>query len=490
MSNGARQRIMVVDDHESVLESFRLNLQSENYSVDYFSSGRKAYQHFAMAPSDYVMAFIDYNLLPADEEFADGAFLIGRMKKLNEDLVVAMVSGDTSEEAYQKWVAADVDKVLYKPVSKQKILAHIKAVVAKHEEVGPRKTFISGTDYAKEIGMVGESDDFQNTARNVLKFAEVDSDVLILGETGTGKELIAKAIHHRSKRGKSGKFVAVNCAAFKGDANLLESELFGHEKGAFTGAHVLKIGVFEAAHGGTIFLDEIHQLGRDAQAKLLRALQERKIKRVGANKEFAVDFRLICAGKPKLKEMCKGESPEFLPDLYYRISNIDLMLTPLREHPEDILPLLNHFKKKVEEKLNVKKDFSISAIQALKIYNWPGNVRELENMVERLLVTVEDRIIKRIHLSEDVVQAKSIHDAIAASDLEALEILQAMQLKRVILSALVKNEHNVKQTADTLKVKRTTLSSKMKVLGILDSCPLEREGMLQGIIDNLKSFRI
>lgn len=490
MSNGARQRILVVDDHESVLEAFRQNLQNENYSVDYFSSGRKAYQHFAMAPSDYVMAFIDYNLLSDDEEFADGAYLIGRIKKLNEDLVVAIVSADISEEAYQKWVDADVDKVLYKPVSKQKILVHIKAAIAKHEEAVPRKTFVNGMDYAKEIGMIGESDDFQNTARNVLKYSEVDSDVLILGETGTGKELIAKAIHRHSKRGKRGNFVAVNCAAFKGEANMLESELFGHEKGAFTGAHVLKIGVFEAAHGGTVFLDEIHQLGCDAQAKLLRALQERKIKRVGANKEFAVDFRLICAGKPKLKEMCRGREPEFLPDLYYRISHVDMILTPLREHPEDILPLLNHFKKKIEEKLNVKKEFSLSALQALKIYNWPGNVRELENMVERLLVTVEDRIIKRIHLSEDVVQAKSIQDAMAELDLEALEILQAMQLKRVILSALMKNEHNVKQAAAALKVKRTTLSSKMKALKILDSAPLEREGMLQGIIDNLRSFRI
>ncbi|HAZ13180.1 MAG: hypothetical protein A2X86_15965 [Bdellovibrionales bacterium GWA2_49_15] len=491
MSSNARQRILVVDDHESVLEAFRQNLQDEDYCVDYFISGLKAYRHFSMSPSEYVMAFVDYNLLPSDEEFADGSTLIRRLKKLNEDLIVILISGDTSEEAYQKWLDADVDKVLYKPVSKQKIIASIRAAFAKyHNGSGPQKISSGDTDYAKQIGMVGASDDFQNTARNTLKYAEVDSDVLILGETGTGKELIAKAIHKNSKRAKHGNFVAINCASFKGGAHLMESELFGHERGAFTGAVATKIGVFEVAHGGTVFLDEIHHLGHDAQAKLLRALQERKIKRVGATKEFSVDFRLICAGKPKLKEMCKGADAEFLPDLFYRISNVDIVITPLRERPEDIMPLLMHFKNKVEEELDVKKEFSKSAMLALKTYNWPGNIRELENMIHGLYVTVEDKIIKRIHLSDDVLQAKSMNEAIAELNLEALETLQNMQIKKVILASLKKNEHNVKQAAVELKVKRTTLNSRMKSLGIFDSGPAERDGMLKAIIDNFRSFRM
>lgn len=485
-----KKKILIVDDHEKVLDSYKEFLKEEKYLIEYFSSGGRAYQQFISSPSEYVIAFIDYNLLPDDDLFSDGSELVRQLKKINEDLVIVIVSADTSEEAYKRWLEVDTDKVLYKPITKQKVLANIKSAFSKHIQENFLRKKVDNKDYANLINMIGVSADFQRIAKSVLRYAEVDSDVLISGETGIGKELVAKAIHANSKRAKRGQFIAVNCSSFKGDSTLMESELFGHEKGSFTGAINQKAGVFEAAHGGTVFLDEIHHLGKDAQAKLLRALQEKKIKRVGSTKEFGVDFRLVCAGKPKLKELCRGNDPDFLPDLYFRISTLDLEISPLRERTEDIEPLLMHFKEMAENKFKIKKDFSSSTIRALKGHSWPGNVRELENLVERLYVEVEDRIIRKKHLPNDILESNSMSDAIINLDLETLEHLQREQVKRLILTALKNKGHNIKQAAIDLKVKRTTLNSRMKSLGIFDYAPEERNILLKTLIDNFSSLRI
>jgi DNA-binding NtrC family response regulator len=490
MING-KQKILIVDDHQMVLESYKELLREEPYNIDYFQSGSEAYRHFKKCPNDYLIAFIDYNLAQDDGVFSNGCELIRCLKKINEDIIVVIASADESEEAYREWIEADANKFLYKPITKPKILANIKAAFSKNlQENIPELRREASKDYAHEIKMIGISFEFQDLAKNTLRYAEVDSEVLILGETGTGKELVARALHNNSKRSKSGQFIAINCSSFKGDSHLMESELFGHEKGAFTGAVSQKTGIFEAAHGGTVFLDEIHHLSKEAQAKLLRAIQEKKIKRVGSTKEFSVDFRLVCAGKPKLKEMCKGNDPEFFPDLYYRISTLDLEITPLRERIEDVLPLLIHFKKIADKKFNVEKEFSSSSIRALKSYSWPGNIRELENLVERLYVQVDDRIIRKKHLPDDILQISSIGEAVAGLDLESLERLQREQVKKVILAALKNKDHNIKQAAIDLNVKRTTLNSRMKSLEIFDSSPAERNGMLNKIIENFSSFRL
>ena len=485
-----RQKILIVDDHEKVLDSYREFLKDEEYFIEYYSSASKAYKQFLTSPSEYVIAFIDYNLLPDDKPFSDGSELIRQLKRVNEDLVVVIVSADTTEEAYKKWLEVDTDKVLYKPITRQKVIANIKSAFSKHIQETSFVQKSDNKDYAKLIDMIGVSVDFQRIAKSTLRYAEVDSDVLVMGETGIGKELVAKAIHNNSKRAKRGQFIAVNCSSFKGDSTLMESELFGHEKGAFTGAVNQKAGVFEAAHGGTVFLDEIHHLGKDAQAKLLRAVQEKKIKRVGNTKEFGVDFRLICAGKPKLKEMCCGDDPDFLPDLYFRISTLDLEITPLRERTEDIEPLLMYFKEMAENKFKTKKDFSSSTIRALKGHSWSGNVRELENLVERLYVQVEDKIIRKKHLPDDIFESNSISNAIINLDLETLERLQREQVKRLILTSLKNKGHNIKQAAIDLKVKRTTLNSRMKSLGIFDCGPEERNNLLKILRDNFSSLRI
>lgn len=485
-----KKKILVVDDCKYVLQSYQELLADEDYSIEFFETGEKALTHFKNHSSDYVIAFVDHNLKKDQGHFVDGSELVKQLKKVNEDLIVVVASADSSDEAYKKWLEAEADKVLYKPITKPKLMANINSAMAKYDQESVSQYPTDHKDYAAMIGMIGISSEFQNVAKNVLRYAEVDSDVLILGETGTGKELIAKALHKHSKRASGGQLISINCSSFKGDSNLMESELFGHEKGAFTGAIAQKAGVFEVAHGGTVFLDEIHHLGKDAQAKLLRAIQEKKIKRVGGMKEFSIDFRLICAGKSKLRDMCKGEEPDFLPDLYFRISTLDLELPPLRERTEDIQPLISYFKENAEKKYSIVKEFSPSAIRILKSYSWPGNVREVENIIERLFVKVEGKIIRKKHLPDELLESTSITDAVAGFDLETLEKLQKEQVKRLILTTLKTHGHVVKQAADALNVKRTTLISRMKALNIYDSSPEERNGMLKTIINNISLLRV
>jgi DNA-binding NtrC family response regulator len=485
-----KQKVLVVEDDKYILLSYQELFRDENLCVDYFDSGLEAFKHFQTCPSDYVIAFVDHNLKHDTGIFSDGSELVKELKNINDDLVVVIASADTSDEAYQKWIEVHADKILSKPITKQKVMANIKSAFAKNykeEHISPTK---GNKDYARLINMIGVSNEFQVVAKNVIRYSEVDSDVLILGETGTGKDLIAQAIHYNSKRAKTGQFIAINCSSFKGDSNLMESELFGHERGAFTGAISQKAGVFEVAHGGTVFLDEIHHLSKEAQAKLLRVLQEKKVKRVGSTKEIFIDFRLICAGKPKLREMCRGSDPDFLPDLFFRISTLDLEVPPLRERTEDISPLINHFKKAAEAKFQTEKDFSPSAMRALKSYSWPGNVRELENVIERLFVKVDDRVIRKKWLPDEILQTTSISEAIAELDLETLEKLQQEQVKKLILTTLKRHDHNILQVANSLKSKRTTLISKMKTLGIFDSSPEERNGMLKIIINNFSHLRM
>jgi two-component system response regulator AtoC len=487
-----KQKVLVIDDDKYSIESYREIFSDENVTVDYFMYGLEAYKHFKSHSSDYVIAFIDHNLQKDSGIYSDGSELAKQLREINEDLVIVIVSADSSDEAYRKWIQVDSAKILYKPFSKEKIIANVNSAIDKHrQDIAPYILKGAVKNYLALTGMIGISNEYQDTAKDILRFADHDSsDVLILAETGMGKELAAKAIHNNSKRSKTGPFIAINCSSFKGDSDLMESELFGHERGAFTGAINQKLGVFEAAHRGTLFLDEIHHLGKAAQAKLLRVLQEKKIKRVGSTKEFAVDVRVICAAKPKLWNMCQGDDPEFLPDLYFRITPLVLTIAPLRERTEDIVPLTKHFSKMMSEKCGTDKEFSPNAVRALKSYNWPGNIRELENTVERLFVMVDGSVIRKKNLPDEILQAISIKDAIADLDLETLEKLQQEQLKKLILMTLKKHNHNIKQAALSLNVKRTTLNSRMKSLGIFDSSPEERNGMLKNIIKNLSNLKI
>ena len=307
--------------------------------------------------------------------------------------------------------------------------------------------------------IIGSCPQFQKTIGLVRLVAPTDSTVLILGETGTGKELIARAVHGHSSR-KNKPMVTVNCTTLP--ANLIESELFGHEKGSFTGAFERRIGKFERAHTGTLFLDEISELQLELQSKLLRVLQEREIERIGCNQPVKVDVRIIAASNRNLER--EVEAGRFRADLYYRLSVVPVNLQPLRNRREDIPLLVTHFIEKLAGKLNRNvTSISDDCLDSLMAYQWPGNIRELGHVIERSIITTTGHEIKAVFLPKI--------NGIASSGIGKKPALKTLQQneREHILSVL--NECNWRisgagQAADILGVSPSTLYSRMKKLGI------------------------
>ena len=316
-------------------------------------------------------------------------------------------------------------------------------------------------------GIAGVSKGLLKVLDTARKVAKSDSSVLITGESGTGKELIARAIHMNSAR-RNGPMVVINCGAIPGE--LLESELFGHEKGAFTGAHRARVGRFEIADQGTIFLDEIGDMSPDLQVKLLRALQERKFERVGGSQTLSVDIRVISATNKDLPLAI--EQSEFREDLYYRLNVIPIHILPLRERREDILPLIQHFQDNLQER-NPEyppKTFADETLSALMGYAWPGNIRELENLVERISVLVESQEVELHDLPEYITQAGSSPQAPSVNSVfdNGVGFSQAMeQYQRALISHALSETGWVKaKAAELLKMNRTTLVEKIKKMDL------------------------
>ena len=314
--------------------------------------------------------------------------------------------------------------------------------------------------------IIGRSPAIKRVFRLIEKVAPTESTVLILGESGTGKELVARAIHQKSRR-KDGPFIPVNCGAIPEE--LLESELFGYEKGAFTGANRSKPGRFELAHGGTIFLDEIAEMSPKLQVKLLRILQEKTIERLGSERSIPVNIRIIAATNRHLeKEVAEGR---FREDLYFRLNVIPIKLPPLRERREDIPLLAEHFLQKFCEREEVPvKRLSEEALECLLSYSWPGNVRELENLMERLVILTEDEIIKREDLPEYLCKPPAVRinllEDFPPEGLDLQETLKEME-KSLILKALEASGGVKSKAAQLLRLNRTTLIEKMKRLGLV-----------------------
>lgn len=302
--------------------------------------------------------------------------------------------------------------------------------------------------------IIGESKLIRSVFKQIKKVAPTDSTVLISGESGTGKELVASSIHEHSER-RDKPFVKINCVAIPAD--LLESELFGHEKGAFTGAVSKKIGKFEAAHGGTVFLDEIGDMPLALQAKLLRVLQEKEFERVGGNKSIKVDVRFIAATNKDLFELIK--SGKFRDDLYYRLNVFTLAIPPLRDRKEDILPLTRHFLKAHSEKTQISND----ALRELVKYNWPGNVRDLKNCLERAVVLNDEGIILPEHLPGILNKEKFEEDIllsmVGGENLD--EKLRSLE-KSLIVNALVQSGGVQVKAADVLGIKERSLWNRIK----------------------------
>ncbi|MBG09193.1 MAG: hypothetical protein CME68_10575 [Halobacteriovoraceae bacterium] len=482
-----KPKILLLDDDNIILKATEKSLKGLNAEIDTLNSGKAGLELLKENPNSYALVFIDYRFTNEDGKILyKGDAIAKEMKKIAPDLVVIIMSGDTSDEALKSWLNAGIDNFVYKPVSKKHLIILAESAIEKFNR--NRKTLTdvkniddSSNDFIEEVGMVGVSNSLLNTAKNIIKFSKSDLPILLIGETGTGKELGAKAIHQNSTRFRK-KFLTVNCSTFKGDSTLLESELFGHEKGSFTGALNRKIGIFEEANGGTVFLDEIHHLSIEAQAKILRAIQEKKIRRVGQNEEIPVNFRLISATKPDIRNLC--EQNRFLPDLYFRISTLDITISPLRERTEDIGPLIFNFKKKIEKRDGIIKEVSEAAIDKLKGYDWPGNVRELQNFIEKIFLITDCKFIKACDLDHELSKLRSDQNKREKNEIKTYKTLKELEKwydskkVKIILETLIKTGHNISKTAEILEEKRSTLSSTIKKYGILDMTIKQREDYL------------
>ncbi len=445
-------RLLVVDDDPSLLQALRLQLTSSGYTVDTAADGAEALELVRQNPNGYALIILDYGMKMA------GPSTVRAVREISPDQFIVMYSGNDSRDALQLTWQAGAVGFLEKGRPIEELLDVVANWCRKYEEtngvVAPLPA--DGNSRLGSMNLVGRSASLEQIAQKVERYRRVRQNILILGETGTGKELIARALHGKSEK----PFLAVNCAAYRGSTDLLESELFGYERGAFTGATTDKKGIFEAAEGGVVFLDELHHLSATAQAKLLRTIQERRVRRVGGTKEVEVDFRLIGAAKPDILERC--DRGEFLTDLYHRISVLNLTIPPLRERVEDIEPLVSFFCRKFERETGEAKHFLLRTIKYFEAYHWPGNVRELENAVYQILTDVPAAKISPEHLDAKFFRKREESAPHSYDELKRrLEQQEKEYISHVIRKARTKSD-----AARKLKISPTTLHSVLQRLGI------------------------
>ncbi len=399
-----KARVLIVDDDKNFLDLLSLRLQSEGYEVIGVADENKALK--ALSENEIHVAILDLQL-----KRTDGIALMNQLHLVRPELPIIILTAYGSIESAVKAMQKGAFTYLTKPFDKKELLAHLEKALEKGaltKEIKRLRSLVN-EEYSF-TNIVAKSPAMRQVLKLVAQIAPTDSTVLIQGESGTGKELIAKAIHLASPRAE-GPFVALNCAALP--ESLLESELFGHEKGAFTGAVTASKGLFAAAHRGTIFLDEIGDMPLSIQAKLLRVLQEKKFYPLGSEKPVKVDVRIVAATNKDLwQEVEKGH---FRRDLFYRIHVIPIKLPPLRERKEDIPYLVKHFIRKHAPRLGKEvKRIDEAALKKLLRYNWPGNIRELENVIEYALIMTESDKIKKEHIflpEGDDVEIKTFKEA-------------------------------------------------------------------------------
>jgi len=372
-------KILVIDDERSIRNTLKEILEYENYKVESVESGRQALA--LIDKNDFDLVFCDIKMPEMD-----GIEVLKEIENLKPEIPVIMISGHGNIETAVESIKFGAYDFIQKPLDLNRILVTIKNATDKTALVAETK--VLKKKVSKKYEMIGESEQITKVKEMIEKVAPTDARVLITGSNGTGKEVVARWIYEKSNRAKA-PFIEVNCAAIPSE--LIESELFGHEKGAFTSAHKQRKGKFEQANGGTIFLDEIGDMSLSAQAKVLRALQENKISRVGSDKDIKVDVRVIAATNKNLRQEIKDK--KFREDLYHRLSVIIISVPELNERRNDIPLLVNHFISQICKDQGVKeKTIDKKAIAKLKEYNWTGNIRELRNVIERLVILSSETI--------------------------------------------------------------------------------------------------
>ncbi len=401
-------RIMIVDDERSMREFLEILLRKEGYGVSTFGSAEKALESFIK--ESYDLAIVDLKM-PG----MGGIELLKKIKKLDPETIVIVITAYASVESAVEAMKAGAYDYFIKPFNVEEIKLHIRRALKQRrlEEENRDLKLKYGFN-----GLVGTSHRMRELYRLIMNVAPAKTNILITGESGTGKELVARAIHTESPR-KAGAFVAVNCGAIP--ENLIESELFGYEKGAFTGAHSSKEGLVELADGGTLFLDEITELPVNLQVKLLRFIQDRYIRRIGGREEKQVDIRLIAATNRDIdREVREGR---FREDLYYRINVIRIDIPPLRERREDIPHIAMHFVEKYDRELGKNiTGISEEAMSCLVEYHYPGNVRELENAIERAVALEMDSLISPSSLPPAIRDSTRTHRKVEAGLHPSVEI--------------------------------------------------------------------
>ena len=449
----ARATLLVIDDEQNIITSLKRALGLEGFHVIGATSG-----HAGLAIlSDQK---VDGVLLDVSMPEMNGLEVLEKIKKDHIGLGVIMMSGQASIETAVKATQLGAFDFCEKPLSTEKLLVTLKNCI-RHNELALENHHLKMAK-SSQPSMIGESTAIKRLWSQIQKVAPTQGRVLILGENGTGKEMVAKAIHDHSKR-KNRAFIKINCAAIPKE--LIESELFGHEKGAFTGATELRKGKFELADGGTLLLDEIGDMPLDAQAKVLRCLQEGELERVGGQKTIKVDVRVLAATNKNLEESIKNK--EFREDLYYRLNVVPLESPPLRERASDIPLLVDVFLKEFLDANNKHGiSLSVESLELLKKQRWPGNVRELRNVVERLVIFSESK--QEISPDEMAWQLPKNNVAPLAYDSEGLSLKESVLLfeKRAIERALEQSGFHVSNTAKALGVERSHLYKKMKAHGI------------------------
>jgi DNA-binding NtrC family response regulator len=440
-------KIMIVDDEEIVRVSLRNWLNEDGHSVVCAGSGEEALERLEQDVPDVMLLDIKMPRM-------SGLEVLAKVRALKPEVQVVMMTAYASVESAVEAMRAGAYDYLVKPFEPEELRILITRILERQalqaENVALKERIADSQD-SDEI--VGECAAMKAIFQLIEDVSDSDSTVLITGESGTGKELVAKAIHSHSRR-RFMPFVPVSLGALP--ETLVESELFGHEKGAFTGASYARRGRFELADGGTLFLDEVGDLSAKTQVDLLRVLQESKFCRIGGNREISVDVRIIAATNRDLKELIsKGQ---FRDDLFYRLNVVSMELPPLRARGEDVVLLANRFLKTFAQKTNKPvKGFSHEALDLIRDYDWPGNVRELENAVERAFVVVKGDLIRSNHLPFSIRPRKE-----GAVNLKSLEAVEKHHICRV----LDEHDWNITQAAKALEIDRVTLYNKIKKFDI------------------------
>ncbi len=436
--------ILVIDDDQDVLTAVRLLLKTEVKNV--VTEKNPQNLRWLLSKDLYDVILLDMNFTSSINTGNEGLFWLNEIKKLKSDTSVIMITAYGDIDLAVRSLKEGAADFVIKPWHNEKLLGTIKEALKKKES---KTAAIEHNQVDSVIGkeLIGESDIMQEIFLKIDKIAPTDANILILGENGTGKDLIAKAVHQKSMRADKA-FVKVDVGALT--ESLFESELFGHKKGAFTDAREDRVGRFEMANEGTLFLDEIGNISLHQQAKLLSVLQNRQISRIGSNEMIPIDIRLICATNVSLPELANEN--RFRKDLIYRINTVEIMMPPLRKRDNDIILLAKHFARLYSNKyMKAVPEFDKKAIEKLLSHNYPGNVRELQYTIERAVIMADENVLQAKDLIFSPLEMPSV------SENEPAELKLSAIEKNTILRVIEKHNGNITKAAKELGLTRTAL---------------------------------